>query len=322
MSMISKAKQLRIILGILLSFGAAIAEAADQVSVWEVATTYRKFLDNGRLTLMSDGKTNKGYPWTLNRGTVDFGREGKAAPHAGGTFYKGNWVGGWNLHARVLMNNVILKTEPVAPAVMPNTAGESLVGTKPSIALKDSIVDLWEFVAVLPGTNTFIRLTCDFTPDNLVLDGDRKIGTYEFQKRAVIVNFIDPQFGRIALLERQDNVLSGKGKPVNRNYWNLTLTRVQRQAVYKTSDNKDFILYTNNRMNSPRYNPDYQTAFYWYYHTAGGKRTTPMCRGKAATLAAGGRELIWYKRKNASHCRPPTSVTNQVYPQGQCLPFW
>ncbi|QDT99286.1 hypothetical protein [Gimesia aquarii] len=291
-----KTKQIGLILGMLLSLGTATVGAADQISVWEVATTYRKFLDNGRLTLMSDGKTNKGYPWTLNRGTVDFGSQGKAAPHAGGTFYKGNWVGGWNLHARVLMNNATLKTESVAPIVIPKMAGESMVGTKPTIALKDSIVDLWELAAVLPGTNTFIRLTCYFTPDHLVLDGDRKIGTYEFQKRAVIVNFVDPQFGRIALMEKQDNVLSGKGKPVNRKYWKVTFTRVQRQAVYKTNDNKDFVLYTNNRMNTPSYIPDYKTSFYWYYHTAGGKRTL-LCRGKVATLAAGGRELVWYGRK-------------------------
>ncbi|QDT99287.1 hypothetical protein [Gimesia aquarii] len=284
-----KTKQISVILGILLGIGTATAGAADQVSEWEVVTTYRKFLDaNGRLKLMSDGKTDKGYPWTLIRDTVDFGREGKAFPHAGGAFYRGNWIGGWNLHARVLMNNVALKTEFVAPVLMPKTAGESLIGTRPKIALKDSIVDLWELVAVLPGTNTFIRLTCDFTPDHLVLDNDRKIGTYEFQKRAVIVKFIDPQFGRIAFMEKQDNVLSGKGKPVNRKYWKLTFTRVQRQAVYKTSDNKDYILYTNNRINAPRYTPDYWTTYYWYFNTESGKRKL-VFGGAEAQINAGGR---------------------------------
>lgn len=295
-SMISKAKQLSIILGVLLSFGATIAEAAEQVAEWEFVTTYRKHLENGRLRLMSDGKTSKGLPWTLIRDTVDFGREGKAKPRVGGAFYKGTWVGGWNLNARVVMNNVSLKTKFVAPVVMPKAAGETMLGTKPSIALKDSIVDLWEFVAVLPGTKTFIRLTCDFTPNNLVLDGNRKIGTYEFQKRAVIVNFVDPQFGRIAFMEKQDNVLSGKGKPVNRNYWNLSFTRVQRLAVYRTTDNKDFIFYTNNRMNFPRYTSDYYMTYYWYYFTGGGKRRL-LCRGRDAKLTAGGRGLTWDGQK-------------------------
>lgn len=292
-SMISKANRLSIILGILLGLGTATAEAADQIAEWEVVTTYRKHLENGRLKLMSDGKTSKGLPWTLIRDTVDFGREGKASPRSGGTFYKGNWVGGWNIDARVLMNNVTLKSEFVAPVVMPKTAGESLIGTKPSIALKDSIVDLWEFVAVLPGTNTFIQLTCDFTPNNLVLDGDRKIGTYEFQKRALIVNFIDPQFGRIALMEKQANVLSGKGKPVNRKYWNLIFTRVQRQSIYRSKDNKDLVLYTNNRVHSPRYTPDYKTTFNWYYNREKGKPILYI-RGIATKLTAGGQGLTWY----------------------------
>ncbi|WP_299465837.1 hypothetical protein [uncultured Gimesia sp.] len=295
--MISKAKRSGIMLVILLGLGTAIAGAADQIAVWEVVTTYRKHLDNnGRLTLMSDGKTDKGLPWTLTREGVDFGREGKAAPRAGGTFYKGNWVGGWHLNGRVLMNGVTLKTELAAPALMPKTAGETLIGTRPTIALSDSIVDLWELVAVLPGTSTFIRLTCAFTPDNLVLDGDRKIGTYEFHGSTVIVNFIDPQFDRIAFLEKPDNVLSGKGKPVNRKYWKLQFTRVQRQAIYKTSDNKDFILYTNNRVNSPRYTSDYYTTFNWYFYTEGGKRRL-ACQSGEATLGAGGRELTWGNQK-------------------------
>lgn len=302
--MISKAKQFGVILGILVGLSTS-AEAADQIAEWEVVTTYRRHLDNGRLKLMSDGKTDKGLPWTLIRDTVDFGREGKATPRTGGAFYKGNWVGGWNIHARVLMNNATLKTEIVTPAVMPKTAGETLIGTKPAIALKDSIVDLWELVAIVPKTNTFIRLTCDFTPNKLVLDGDRKIGTYEFQKRAVIVNFIDPQFGRVVLLEKQDNVLSGKTKPVKRKYWNIKFTRVQRQAVYKTTDNKDFILYTNNRVNSPRYTSDYYTTFYWYYYTEGGKRQL-LLRSRKATLTNGGRGLSWYGQKMALIAgRPP-----------------
>lgn len=301
-----KTKQISLILGVLLGIGTATAGAADQIAEWEVVTTYRKHLDgNGRLKLMSDGKTDKGLPWTLIRDTVDFGREGKASPRTGGAFYKGNWIGGWNIHARVVMNNVALKSEIVAPVVIPKMAGESLIGTRPTIALNDSIVDLWEFVAVLPGTNTFIRLTCNFTPNNLVMDGDRKIGTYEFQKRAVIVNFVDPQFGRIAFMEKQDNILSGKGKPVNRKYWKLTFTRVQRLAVYKTSDNKDFVLYTNNRINSPRYTSDYYTTFYWYFYTEGGKRRL-LLRSREATLTAGGRGLSWYGQKMVLTAgRPP-----------------
>lgn len=296
-NMISKAKRIGVILGIVLGLGTAIAGAADQIAVWEVVTTYRKHLDNnGRLTMMSDGKTDKGLPWTLTREAVDFGREGKAAPIAGGAFYKGNWIGGWNLHGRVLMNGVTLQTELASPALMPKTAGETLIGTRPAIALSDSIVDLWELVAILPGTSTFIRLTCAFTPDNLVLDGDRKIGTYEFHGSTVIVNFIDPQFDRIAFLEKPDNVLTGKGKPVNRKYWKLQFTRVQRQAVYKTTDNKDFILYTNNRVNSPRYTPDYYTTFYWYFDTEGGKRRLKF-RSREATLAAGGKGITWYGQK-------------------------
>lgn len=295
--MISTAKQLGVILGILTGFGIATAGAADQIAEWEVVTTYRKHLDdNGRLKLMSDGKTDKGLPWTTIGDTVDFGREGKAAPRVGGAFYKGNWVGGWNIHARVLMNNVILKTESVAPAVIPITAGETLIGIKPSTALKDSIGDLWELVAVVPRTNKFIRLTCYFTPDNLVLNGDRKIGTYEFHKRTVIVNFVDPQFGRIALVEKQNNVLSGKSKPVNRKLWNIKFARVQRQAVYRTAEKKDFILYTNNRVHSPRYSSDYYTTFYWYYHIEGGKRKL-MFRSREAKLTAGGRGIDWYDQK-------------------------
>lgn len=294
--MILKSKRFSIILGILLGIGTATAGAADQIAEWEVVTTYRKHLDGGRLKLMSDGKTSKGLPWTLIGDTVDFGREGKALPLRGGGLYRGSWIGGWVLHGRVLMNNVSLKSEFVAPAVMPKMAGETLIGTKPTIALKDSIVDLWEFVAVLPGTNTFIRLTCDFTPNNLVMDGDRKIGTYEFQKRAVIVNFVDPQFGRIAFMEKQDNVLSGKGKPVNRKYWKLTFTRVQRQAVYKTTENSEFVIYTNNRVNSPRYTPDFWTTFYWYFDTSKGRRRL-MFRSREATLTAGGRGLSWYNQK-------------------------
>ncbi|WP_339727982.1 hypothetical protein [uncultured Gimesia sp.] len=294
--MFSKANRLGIILGILLGWGIATAGAADQIAVWEVVTTYRGQLEGGRLTLMSDGKTSKGLPWTLIRDKVDFGREGSAVPRAGGAYYKGNWIGGWHLNGRVLMNGVTLKSEIIAPVLMPNTAGQSLIGTKPSIALKDSIVDLWEFVAVLPGTNTFIRLTCDFTPNKLVLDGDRKIGTYEFHGRSVIVNFVDPQFGRVAFMEKPDNVLTGKGKPVNRKYWKLQFIRVQRMAVYKTSDQKDFILYTNNRVNSPRYTPDYWTTFNWYFYTVGSKRHL-ACRSSEATLSAGGRELTWSGQK-------------------------
>ena len=293
---VSKLSRLGVLLGFLLGCGIATAGAADPISVWEVVTTYRGHLDDGRLTLMSDGKTSKGLPWTLIREKVDFGREGSASPRAGGTFYKGNWIGGWHLNGRVLMNGVTLKSEIVAPVLMPKTAGESLIGTKPAIALKDSIVDLWELVAVLPGTNKFIRLTCDFTPNNLVLDGDRKIGTYEFHGRSVIVNFLDPQFGRVAFVEKPDNVLTGKGKPVNRKYWKLQFIRVQRQAVYKTKDNKDFVLYTNNRVNSPRYTPDYYTTFNWYFYTVRGKRHL-ACQSGEATISAGGRELTWSGQK-------------------------
>ncbi|QDV51144.1 hypothetical protein [Gimesia fumaroli] len=296
MEIISKTKQFILILGILLGYGIATAGAADQIAVWEVVTTYRGHLDDGRLILMSDGKTSKGLPWTLIRDKVDFGREGSAVPRLGEAFYKGNWIGGWHLNGRVLMNGVTLKSEFVTPVLMPKTAGQSLIGTKPAIALKDSIVDLWEFTAVLPGTNKFIRLTCDFTPNNLVLDGDRKIGTYEFHGRSVIVNFLDPQFGRVAFVEKPDNVLTGKGKPVNRKYWKLQFSRVQQQAVYKTTDNKNFIFYTNNRVNSPRYTPDYWTTFNWYFYTVGGKRHL-TCRSSGATLSAGGRELTWAGQK-------------------------
>ena len=95
-SMVLKIKRLGVILGILISLGTLAVGAAEPVSVWEVATTYRKHLESGgRLVLMPDGKTSKGLPWTLIRDTVDFGREGKAEPRAGGTFYEGNWVGGW-----------------------------------------------------------------------------------------------------------------------------------------------------------------------------------------------------------------------------------
>lgn len=216
-----------IVLGILLGLNPATSTAADQISEWEVVTTYRGHLDaNGRLRLMTDGKTDKGLPWTLIRDKVDFGREGSAVARSGGTFFKGNWIGGWHLNARVLMNGVTLQSETVAPVIMPKTAGETLIGTRPTVALNDSIVDLWEFIAILPGTNTFIRLTCDFTPNNLILDGDRKIGTYEFQGRSVIVNFVDPQFGRVAFLEKPDNLLTGRGKPVNRKYWKLQFVRV------------------------------------------------------------------------------------------------
>ena len=177
------ARRFGVVLGIVLSVGIATAAAADPVSVWEVVTTYRKQLDNGRLQLLSDGKTDKGIPWTFNRGTVDFGREGKASARAGGTFFKGNWVGGWQLNARVLMNNATLQTEPAAPVTLPKSSGETMIGSKPSAALKDSIADLWELIAVVPRTNKFIRLTCDFTSNDLVLDGDRKIATYECQKK-------------------------------------------------------------------------------------------------------------------------------------------
>ena len=54
-----------------------------------------------------------------------------------------------------------------------------------------------------------------------------------------------------------DNVLSGRTKPVKRKYWDIKFVRVQRQAVYRTTDKKDYILYTNNRVNSPRYTADY-----------------------------------------------------------------
>ncbi|WP_339728253.1 hypothetical protein [uncultured Gimesia sp.] len=305
MEMFSKASRLGIILGIQLVIGAGTAEAAEQISVWEVVTTYRKHLNNGRLTLMSDGKTSKGLPWALIRDTVDFGKQGKASPRAGGTFYKGNWVGGWNIDARVLMNGVTLKSEIVAPAVMPKTAGESLIGTKPTIALKDSIVDLWEFVAVLPGTNVFIRLTCDFTTNKLVMDGDRKIGTYEFHGPTVIVTFVDPQFGRIPFVERTDNVLTGKGKPVNRTYWKLQFTRVQRQAVYRSKDGKDLVLYSNNRVHSPRYTPDYKTTFNWYYNIEKGKPKLYI-RGLGTKLTAGGRGITWFGENLALIAgRPP-----------------
>ena len=293
----SNCKQLGVILSLVLSLGISNLKAAEPVAVWEVVTTYRKQLDaDGRLTLMSDGKTDKGLPWSLNGSTVDFGREGKASPLTGGAFYKGNWIGGWVLHGRVLMNGVTLKNETVAPVAMPQKAGESLIGTKPGLSLKDSIVDLWELVAVLPGTNQFIRLTCDFTPNNLVLDGDRKIGTYEFHGATVIVNFLDPQFGRIAFTEKPDNVLSGKGKPVNRKYWQLSFTRVQRQAVFRTSDNKEFVLYTNNRVNSPRYTPDFYSTFYWYFSNEKGKRSL-FFRSREPKLIAGGRGVDWYNQK-------------------------
>ncbi len=281
------------IAGVLFCLAMVSAQAAEPVSVWEVVTTYRKHMEGNRLTLMSDGKTSTGLPWKLLGTTVDFGREGKAEPRAGGAFYKGNWVGGWNIDARVVMNNMTLKSEIVAPPPMPPEAGESLIGTKPARSLNDSIVDLWEFVAVLPGTNKFIHMTCDFTPDNLVLDGDRKIGTYEIDKRTVIANFLDPQFGRVAFTEKQNNVLSGRGKPENRKYWNLQFTRVQRLAVFRSKDQKDLVLYTNNRVHSPRYTPDYHTTFNWYFATVDRKRQL-FIRGLPAEVKAAGRVLTWY----------------------------
>lgn len=290
------AGRLGVVLGIVLSVGTATAGAADPVSVWEVVTTYRKQLDNGRLQLMSDGKTDKGIPWTFNRGTVDFGREGKASARAGGTFFKGNWVGGWHLNARVLMSNVTLATEPAAPFALPKSSGQSMIGSRPSAALKDSIADLWEFMAIVPGTNRFIRLTCDLTSNNLVLDGDRKIATYEFQKKAVVVKFVDPQFGRILFIEKQDNVLSGRTKPIKRKYWSIKFVRVQRQAVYRTTDNKYYILYTNNRVNSPRYTSDYYSTFNWYYYKQDGKRRLAF-RSRETKLSAGGREINWNNQK-------------------------
>ncbi|QDV50327.1 hypothetical protein Enr17x_23650 [Gimesia fumaroli] len=295
--MTTEMKRMGVILGILLGLGSMTAEAAEPVAVWEVVTTYRKHLDNdGRLTLMSDGKTSTGLPWALSGSFVDFGKEGKATPLQGGDFYKGNWVGGWVIHGRVLMNNAFIKSEVVVPVQMPKTAGETLVGSRPTIALKDSIVDLWEMVAVVPRTNQFIRLTCDFTPNNLVLDGDRKIGTYEFHGPTVIVNFIDPQFGRIAFVEKPDNVLTGKGKPVKRKFWSVRFTRVQRQAVFRTAENKDFILYNNNRINSPRYTPDFYSTFYWYYSSEKGKRRL-FFRSREPKLTAGGRGVAWYDQK-------------------------
>ena len=114
--MTTKIKRMGIILGILLGLGTLAAGAAEPVAVWEVVTTYRRQLDkDGRLTLMSDGKTEKGLPWTLIGETVDFGKVGKATPRVGGAYYKGSWVGGWALHGRVLMNNAFIKSE-IVPA--------------------------------------------------------------------------------------------------------------------------------------------------------------------------------------------------------------
>ena len=213
---------------------------------------------------------------------------------------KGTGSEAGNIDARVLMNGVTLKHEIVAPVTMPPDAGESMVGTKPTLALKDSIVDLWEFVAVLPGTTRFARLTCDFTPDNLVLDGDRKIGTYEFHGTTVIVNFIDPQFERVSFVEKPDNVLSGKGKPVNRKFWKLSFTRVQRQAIYRSKDGKDLVLYTNNRAHSPRYKPDYHTTFNWY-STIKNRKPQLSIRGSRAVMTAGGRKTKLVRRRSGTH---------------------
>lgn len=293
---ISMARRLGVVLGILLSIGTVTVGAADTVYVWEVVTTYRKHLENGRLQLMSDGKTDQGLEWTFKGNKVDFGREGDASPRADGAFFKGNWIGNWHLNARVLMSHTTLLTEPSVAVQMPEAAGESMIGTSFPSDLKDSIVDLWEFIAFVPKTNQFIRLTCSLTSNNLVLDGDRKIGTYEVEKRAITVKFVDPKFGEIEFKQNRNKILAGRTKTINRQYWDMKFVRVQKQAVYRTEDNDDYILYTNNRVNSPVYTEDYWTTFNWYFYIEDGKRRLAF-RSKEAQLSPDGSGIIWNNEK-------------------------
>ena len=275
------------------------ADEAVPVSVWEVATSYREFLSpSGRLRLLPDGKTESGIEWTLDGGVLNFGPHGSAELHNGGVYARGYWKRGPVFCGRLVMSNASLKTEPAAKVAVSKTAGQTLVGTRPVGPLADTIVDVWEFVATVPGTKKLIRLTTDFTADNQVLDGDRKIATYAIQRRAVTVTFIDDQFGKLVLTGRSPNVFSGRTKARKGRAWNVQFTRVQKQSVYRAGDNKTtYVLYTNNRVNSPRFTPDFDTSWHWFFYVDSDNIRRLWLRTNAAVLSADGRQWTMSAQK-------------------------
>lgn len=265
--------------------------AATIASVWEVVTPFREHITpGGRLKLLKDGTTESGLQWRIDDGVLMLGSSGSAKFYNGGIFARGKWPGGQHLNARLLMSDVLLASEQAVVASLPEAAGETWVGSRPSGPIATSIEDLWELVAAIPKTKKFMRLTVAFTADKQVLDGNRKIGTYAIQRRAVSIDFVDKQFGRVVVTEKSPNVLSGRSRARNGKAWNLQFTRVQKQAMYRTDDKTTkYLLFTNNRVNSPRYTSDFDSTWHWYFY-ADGNIHRLWLRNDAAVLTPDGRQ--------------------------------
>jgi hypothetical protein len=261
------------------------------VTVWEIVTPFREYVEpDGRLKLLADGTTQSGLQWSLDQGVLKLGPSGSAKFYNDGLYARGKWPGGQHLNGRLLMSNASLATEPATNTTVSETAGQTWVGNRPDGPIANSIVDLWEFIATVPRTNKLIRLTVDLTEDKQVLDGDCRIGTYMVQRRAVSINFIDAQFGKIVLVEKSPNVLSGRSRASKGQAWNLQLTRVQKQSLYRNDDKTTkYMLFTNNRVNSPRYTPDFDSTWHWYFYADGSIRRLWL-RNDAAVLSPDGRQ--------------------------------
>ena len=276
---------------LLLLKNAESEDATTIASVWEVVTPFREHITpDGRLKLLKGGTSESGLEWRIDEGVLMLGPSGSAKFYNGGLFARGKWPGGQQLNARLLMNDAALESEQAAVAALPETAGQTWAGERPSGPIANSIEDLWEFVATVPRTKKFIRRTVAFTADKQVLDGNRRIGTYAIQRRAVSIEFVDDQFGKVVVAEKTPNVLSGRSKARNGQAWNLQFARVQKQAMYRTDDKTaKYLLFNNNRVNSPQYTSDFDSTWHWYFYPDGTVRRLWL-RNDAAVLTPDGKQ--------------------------------
>ncbi|GAB4140861.1 MAG: hypothetical protein Tsb009_10420 [Planctomycetaceae bacterium] len=229
------------------------------VAVWEISSFNRQ---TDRVVFYSNGKTNHGHKWSMNPDEFSFGFDSSGKYVSYPYITSGRWQRGGYYTSRLIMSGVNLKSEPAEGVKISKSSGNSVYGKLVSGDLDKTMIDAWQFTATSLPSKKFVNLTLDFTSDYQVIDTGRKIGTWKIEKRRLIINFLDEQFGEFSLGLKNRNEFSGRTYPKNKIRWTIKLKRVQIMAVLQSKKQGKMVFYSNHRVQSPR--AEKGQGYYWH----------------------------------------------------------
>ena len=243
---------------VLLLSGAGAAALAQQgtddpVSVWEI--WYNLQDKPFRISFLRDGTADDGTKWVLDRPRIEFKEDHSCVISADGWRLHGRGARGAFVSGRMLYEGILLVSEP-APAPAP--LGKGAAGTSTKGKVDNRFVGPYE----LQGSSRMgrrFRLSTHFTADGDVMDDNRKIATWERDKRLVL-KFLDTRVGEIGLNSKKRDTYEGKTKGPDKDNWTWTVFRILPIAECKVDGGTTFsgtlTLYNNGRLNSPTSSED------------------------------------------------------------------